>query len=53
MKETWYFIAAEFRALCLRCVAHGPEFWLAVTAMSGAICFALIVGYLMFKEEDK
>ena len=26
----WYWITAEFKALGLRCVAHGPEFWLVV-----------------------
>lgn len=24
----WYWITEEFKALGLRCVAHGPEFWL-------------------------
>lgn len=49
----WYWITAEIKALGLYCVAHGPEFWLALAAISGAICFALVVGYLAFKEEDK
>lgn len=31
----WYWITAEFKALGLRCVAHGPEFWLVVPLALG------------------
>ena len=42
----WYWIAAEFRALGLRCVAHGPEFWL-VAPVAGAVVLAVIVGIIV------
>lgn len=42
MKETWYFIAAEFKALGLRCVAHGPEFWLVVPLGAGLLILSAL-----------
>ena len=53
MRETWYYIIAEFRALGLRCVAHGPEFWLAVTAIACVAVLGMIVSILVFMEDDK
>ena len=49
----WYWITAEFKALGLRCVAHGPEFWLGVTAICGAVCLSAAVCCFVFKESDK
>jgi len=46
----WYYIAAEFKALGLRCVAFGPEFWLCVTALAGAAIVAVLVAVMIFKE---
>lgn len=42
----WYWIAAEFKALGLRCVAYGPEFWL-VAPVAGAVAVAVIVGIIV------
>ena len=42
----WYWIAAEFKALGLRCVAYGPEFWL-VGPLAGAVLTAVIVGIIV------
>lgn len=50
MKETWYYIAAEFRALGLRCVAHGPEFWLAIAAIGGVAALSTIVGVMIWRK---
>ena len=52
MRETWYYIVEEFRALGLRCVACGPEFWLALAAICGMVCVALVVGWVVFKDEE-
>ena len=49
MRETWYFIAAEFRALGLRCVAHGPEFWLAVAGIGFVAALSVAVGYFIWR----
>ncbi len=46
----WYWITEEFKALGLRCVAYGPEFWLAVAAICGATALAMVVGYFVWKE---
>ena len=35
-----HWIIAEFRALGWRCVAYGPEFWLAVAV----VCWVIAVG---------
>lgn len=53
MRETWYYIIAEFRALGLRCVAYGPEFWLAIAAIGGVAVLGMIVSILVFGEDDK
>lgn len=45
----WYWITAEFKALGLRCVAHGPEFWLAVAAMGFVAALAVAVGYYIWR----
>lgn len=50
MRETWYYIAAEFKALGLYCVAHGPEFWLVVPALIGALALAAIVGFFCWRK---
>ena len=50
MRETWYYIIAEFRALGLHCVAHGPEFWLAITAIGGVAALSALVGYFIWRE---
>lgn len=44
----WYWIAAEFKALGLRCVAYGPEFWL-VAPVAGAVVVAIIVGIIVWR----
>lgn len=44
MRETWYYIFAEFRALGLRCVFYGPEFWLVFPLGLGVIVAAVLVG---------
>lgn len=38
----WYWITEEFKALGLRCVAHGPEFWLVVPLALGLAVSAVI-----------
>ena len=53
MRETWYYIIAEFRALGLKCVAYGPEFWLAVSAVCGLMCISMALCCFMFREGDK
>lgn len=53
MRETWYYIIAEFRALGIRCVACGPEFWLAVTAICGLMCISMAVCCCVFGEGDR
>ena len=40
------WIVAEFKALGLRCVAFGPEFWLVVP-VAGAVLIAVIVGIIV------
>lgn len=49
----WYWITAEFKALGLRCVAHGPEFWLAVAAIAGVAVLGMIVSIFVFREDDR
>lgn len=38
----WYWITEEFKALGLRCVAHGPEFWLVVPIGAGLLILSVI-----------
>lgn len=38
----WYYIAAEFKALGLWCIAHGPEFWLVAPSLAGVTAMAVI-----------
>lgn len=45
MRETWYYIIAEFRALGLRCVAYGPEFWLIAPLAVGIVAVAVVAGF--------
>ena len=47
-REFWAMAAAEFRALGWRCVAFGPEFWLAVAALCVALFLAVAVGWYVF-----
>ena len=37
-----YWITAEFKALGLRCVAYGPEFWLVVPLALGLAIMAAL-----------
>ena len=46
----WYWITAEFKALGLRCVAYGPEFWLAVAAIGFVAALSAVVGYFIWRE---
>ena len=46
----WYWIAEEFKALGLRCVAYGPEFWLAIAAIGGVAALSAVVGYFIWRE---
>lgn len=48
--STWDYIIAEFRALGLRCVAYGPEFWLAIAAIGGVAALSAVVGYFIWRE---
>ncbi len=50
MRETWYYILAEFQALGLRCVVSGPEFWLVVPPALGVILTAALVGCDIWKR---
>lgn len=43
MREVWYYIIAEFKALGLYCVAHGPEFWLVVPLIVGVAVTVMLV----------
>ena len=47
-REFWATVAAEFRALGWRCAAYGPEFWLGVSALCGALILAGAVGWYVF-----
>ena len=47
----WYWITAEFKALGLRCVAHGPEFWLVVPTLAGALAVAALVGVFKWRND--
>lgn len=40
--STWGYIIAEFQALGLYCVAHGPEFWLVVPLGVGVAIMAAL-----------
>lgn len=40
MQEIWYYTIAEFRALGLYCIMHGPEFWLVVPTTVAVIAIA-------------
>ena len=53
MWETWYYIIAEFRALGLRCVVFGPEFWLVVPPALGVIFTAMLLGHDIWKGGSK
>ena len=45
----WYWITEEFRALGLSCVAHGPEFWLVVPALVGAVTLSALFVFLRWR----
>ena len=46
----WYWITAEFEALGWYCVYHGPEFWLVVPALIGALALAALVGFFNWRR---
>ena len=50
--STWDYIIAEFKALGLRCVAYGPEFWLAIAAIGGVAALGAVVGVMIWREDD-
>lgn len=43
MSDFWACVIAEFRALGLWCVVHGPEIWIAVIAVC-VLSFAIVLG---------
>lgn len=43
MADFWACVIAEFRALGLWCVIHGPEIWLALAAFC-VISIAVVLG---------
>lgn len=47
----WYWITAEFKALGLRCVAHGPEFWLVMPLALGLAALAVLVGWDIWRGD--
>lgn len=51
--KMWYWITEEFRALGLRCVAHGPEFWLGVAAICGVAALSIAVGFCIWRGDKK
>lgn len=52
MKEALRYLIEEIKALGWRCAAFGPEFWLAVAALAGACALALVIGYLVYREDE-
>lgn len=46
----WYWITAEIKALGLYCVAHGPECWLAVAAISLAVIGCITIGFSIWRK---
>ena len=57
MSNFWACVIAEFRALGLWCVAHGPEIWLGLVAwcvISVAVVIGMWLGALLgANKEDK
>lgn len=53
MREVWYFIFEEFRALGLYCVAHGPEFWLVMPLARGLAVSAVIAAHDIWRGGRK
>lgn len=51
--ELWYWITEEFKALGLRCVAHGPEFWLVVPLALGFLISSVIVAFDVWRGGRK
>ena len=47
----WYWITEEFKALGLRCVAHGPEFWLAVAVICWIISVGIVAVFAMWRKK--
>lgn len=47
----WYWIVEEFKALGLRCVAYGPEFWLALAVICWAIAGMIMIGYSIWRDK--
>lgn len=48
-----YWITAEFKALGLRCVAHGPEFWLVMPLALGFVISAVIAAHDVWRGGRK
>ena len=48
MADFWACVYAEFRALGAWCILHGPEFWLCVAALCGALILAGAAGWYVF-----
>ena len=46
-----HWIIAEFRALGWRCVAYGPEFWLAVAVICWIISVAIVAVFAMWRNK--
>ena len=49
----WYWIAEEFKALGLRCVAYGPEFWLVMPLALGLSVSAVIAAHDIWRGGRK
>lgn len=47
----WYWISEEFKALGLRCVAYGPEFWLAVAVICGVAAALLLLACFVWRDK--
>ena len=48
LTQFWSQVLAEIKALGWRCVAYGPEAWLAIPTLCGALVLAAVVGFLIF-----
>lgn len=48
--DFWEQVLAEFKALGRRCVAYGPEFWLAFAALCGSFAIATVISWIVFSN---
>lgn len=48
--DFWEQVLAEFKALGWRCVAYGPEFWLAFAALCGSSAIATVISWIVFSN---